>query len=120
MKKDIKIIFITLILYFINQMIKDDIPFGYLKYFMVCYFNDLIGGITFMAYCGIIFRMGKKQLEKLWQILFLMFLCGIFWEYITPLFRHDTISDIYDIIAYMLGGFIYWCITNVKFRKTKE
>lgn len=107
-KGNLFIIIITLILYGINQKVKMYIPFKYLKWFMTCYFNDVIGGMTFTAYCSIVFEYYHKQLKKLWHIELLMFSCGIFWEYITPLFRHNTVSDPYDILAYMLGGLLCW------------
>ncbi len=30
--------------------------------------------------------------------------CGLFWEYITPLYRPDAVSDPFDLLAYWLGG----------------
>lgn len=49
---------------------------------------------------------------KLWRIELLMFFCGIFWEYIAPMFRANTVSDTWDMLAYMIGGFLYWIITK--------
>ena len=109
-KKNLFFIGITIGLYCVNQVIKLHINVGWLKWFMCCYFNDMIGGITFVAYCNIVFDFYKKKMIRLWQIELLMFFSGIFWEYITPLFRKDTVSDIFDICAYMVGGFIYWIL----------
>lgn len=50
----------------------------------------------------------NKKLIKLWEIELLMLFCGLFWEYLTPLFRKNTVSDIFDVLAYMVGGLIYW------------
>lgn len=55
---------------------------------------------------------------KMCQITLMMFSCGIFWEYITPVFRSDTISDPLDIFAYILGGIFYWII--IKIQRNKE
>lgn len=111
-KKNLFIIGITLVLYGLNQSIKTDIPIEPIKWFMTCYFNDIIGGITFIAYCNMVFGLYSRKVLELWQIELLMFFSGIFWEYITPMFRANTISDVWDILAYMLGGFIYWLITR--------
>lgn len=100
-------------LYCINQYIKTRINFEPLKWFLSCYFNDIIGSITFMSYCGIVLEIFHRKMLKLHQIILLMFCCGLFWEYITPLFRSNTISDPFDIVAYILGGTIYWGITNL-------
>lgn len=109
-KRNIKIIVITIIFYVLNQNIKNLIPNNMLRWFMTCYFNDTIGGMTFVAYCSIITCFRDRRLRKLHHIEILMFFCGIFWEYVTPLFRENTVSDPYDILAYMLGGFLYWLI----------
>ena len=34
-------------------------------------------------------------------------MCGIFWEYVAPFFLHQGVSDVYDVIAYVLGGITY-------------
>lgn len=97
-----------------NQIVKNNISIDAVRWFMTCYFNDTIGGITFVAYCNVVFNFYDKELLKLWQIELLMFSCGVFWEYLTPLFRENTVSDIWDILAYMIGGFIYWAIARKK------
>lgn len=107
-KKNLIIVGITVGLYVLNQIIKTKIPIEAIKWFMSCYFNDTIGGITFVAYCNLIFGFYNKKLIKLWEIELLMLFCGLFWEYLTPLFRKNTVSDIFDVLAYMVGGLIYW------------
>lgn len=111
-KKNLIIIGVTVALYVVNQTIKTKIPIEGIKWFMSCYFNDTIGGITFVAYCNMVFDFYNRELIKLWQILLLMLCAGLFWEYVTPMFRKNTISDIWDVLAYMTGGFLYWLITR--------
>ena len=96
--KNIIILFITLILVLINRKIKFYITVPYIRWFMVCYFNDMVGAITFVSY---------------FNEVFILCMCGMFWEYVTPLFRKDTISDPCDIIAYLIGGIIYWYLLKV-------
>lgn len=38
------------------------------------------------------------------------YFCGISWEYVTPLYRKDTTTDVWDIFAYMIGDLIFWFI----------
>ena len=40
-----------------------------------------------------------------------MFCCGVFWEYVTPLFRVETVSDPFDILTYIVGGILYWLLS---------
>lgn len=111
--KNIIILFITLILVLINRKIKFYITVPYIRWFMVCYFNDMVGAITFVSYCNEVFRRYKSIVTSLWKIEILLCMCGMFWEYVTPLFRKDTISDPCDIIAYLIGGIIYWYLLKV-------
>lgn len=82
---------------------------GYVSYFMRCYFNDIFGCSVFLLYVSIVLSfMNKAFVIRLYHVELFTLICGILWEYITPLYRSDTTSDIYDIGAYMLGGLIYW------------
>lgn len=116
-RKNFILILVTIVLYIINQCIKNKIPIEGIRWFMTCYFNDTIGGITFMAYCGLVFEHYHRRMTKLWQIILLMASCGFFWEYITPLFRTNTISDPWDILAYVCGGIIYWLIMRSEYNE---
>lgn len=109
-KRNFLIIGITIILYTINQIIKSKIPINAIRWFMSCYFNDTIGGMTFSAYYNTVLAFRGKQMSKLWQIELLLFFAGLFWEYVTPIFRANTVSDICDVLAYMIGGVLYWLI----------
>lgn len=111
-KKNFIVIGITAIFYTINQSIKAKIPIEPIRWFMSCYFNDTIGGLTFIAYCNIVFSFKNREMVKLWQIELLLFGAGFFWEYVTPMFRANTVSDIWDIFAYMIGGVSYWLIAG--------
>ncbi len=119
-KKNLLIIGITIVLYITNQIIKTKIPIKPIRWFMSCYFNDTIGGITFLAYCNIVFSFYNRKIVKLWQMELLMFLSGLFWEYVTPIFRQNTVSDVWDIFAYMVGGFLYWLIIRKEQNGSKE
>lgn len=106
------LIVITLLLYSLNQKYKTSINNEFLGFFFRGYFNDIIGSIMFLSYCSIIFSYyrGNFMLQKLFHIELIMLICGLFWEFIVPLYRKDTVSDIIDLLAYMLGGLIYWLI----------
>ena len=111
------IVTITLVLYAVNQLIKTKISIKFLRWFMSCYFNDFIGSITFIAYCNVILSFCNKEMTKLSQILLIIFSAGLFWEYVTPLFRKNTVSDIGDIVAYMIGGIVYWLINKILIKR---
>lgn len=77
---------------------------------MVGYFNDITGCIALSAYINLISSFGRYKIAKLREILGIIFLAGLFWEFITPLYRADTVTDILDIFAYFIGGIIYYML----------
>ena len=108
MKKNIAVAAVTFGMYLINRKVRTMTGAGILGYFLRCYFNDLIGSITFMALTNIILLiLGFREIVKPVYIEALLLGAGLFWEYVTPLFRRDTVSDPYDILAYLLGGIMY-------------
>ena len=38
---------------------------------------------------------------------------GLVWEVGAPMVVPGSVGDFWDIIAYMIGGFIYWFIINL-------
>lgn len=77
-RKNIILILITLVIYAINQNVKMSIANDAIRWFMTCYFNDMIGGITFTAYCCIFVELYKGSIIKLYQIEGILFLSGVF------------------------------------------
>ncbi len=81
---------------------------------MCCYFNDIIGSITFVSIMNMLCIIGKyHEICKLFYIETIMLAAGLFWEYVTPLFRKNTTSDFFDLFAYLFGGFLYWVISRI-------
>lgn len=80
----------------------------YVAYFMSCYFNDIFGSTILLLLIGIVLSFYKKIKLKLYQVELFMLFCGIVWEFITPLYRSDTTTDIIDLLAYLLGGILFW------------
>ena len=117
MKKNILIITTVLIIYGLNKF--DCIYFSNetIQYFINCYLNDILCGTLFISYCNILLERNDKKINTLLNIEVLLFLCGIFWEYIAPMFISYSISDPYDIVAYMLGGLVYWLL-NINNKNT--
>lgn len=119
-KTNIVVILITLALYCINQCTKQTISNDLLSKFMCGYFNDTIGSITFIAYVNIVLESKQLCINKLWQIILLMSGCAFFWEVITPLFRKNTTSDFWDVVAYISGGILYWLLFKTYVHISKQ
>ncbi|MBU9720884.1 MULTISPECIES: hypothetical protein [Bacillaceae] len=70
-----------------------------------------------VAITNICILMGKQYklyLYNLKRILLFTLIVGVFWEYITPLYYSSSVSDPWDVVAYMFGGVLYWIASTVK------
>lgn len=85
-------------------------------YFLSCYFNDLTGSIGFTAFADFMLHFCGRGLDKYWQILCLTISFGILWEVVTPMFRPSSVGDFFDVVAYVVGGSIYYGIQILTYR----
>lgn len=88
----------------------------YIDYFLHCYFNDVVGTVCFFLILSLLlsFKEGKRVVFKLYHIEIIIIASGLFWEFITPLYRKDCTTDPFDIGAYVAGSLIFWYIFNGK------
>ena len=105
-----------IVLYFLNRLVSPILPQSLFKQFLTCYFNDMLCGALIVAYSNFIlsFFRGNFYFCKLWQISFLVLACGLFWEFVTPVFRQSSIGDPLDIAAYLAGGGMYWLFSRLR------
>lgn len=75
--------------------------------FMRCYFNDMMAGVLFPAYVNILLALIRRRMRGFLPPLLCTFAAACFWEYITPLYRPRSVSDPWDIAAYLAGTLIY-------------
>ena len=91
------------------------------QYFFVCYFNDLLCPLFFMAYSNFLLLMEGKELKTLWETGRLCFAAGIVWEYFAPVLKPEAVSDPIDLGCYLVGGCLYWGILRmVRRNETNE
>ena len=91
------------------------------SYFMRCYFNDIFGSTLFLLFLNLVYSfLFPKYVVRFYHVEILMLICGVLWEYFTPLYRSDTTTDIIDVFAYLLGGVIYWYILGRKYFKKQD
>ena len=112
MKKDIIIMIVSILLYVLNNMFKSTYNNDHIYWFMNCYFNDIVGSIAFIAYCNILLSTQGLKLNKLYIIIIVLLCCGCVWEFLAPLIRSDPYCDLWDFIAYVSGGIMYYYITH--------
>ena len=118
---DLSIIIVGFSLYSLNRFwLKKIVQIPYIAYLLRCHFNDFLAGILFFACYNFIhfqFLKTKYHLDTLWMVLALSLFCGVMWEYILPFLFKKSVSDFWDVIAYLFGGIIYHLIFQ-SFKKT--
>lgn len=111
MKKELKIIIVCMIIYTINRLLKNYIAIPVMGYLCRCYLSDFICGIVFCSYFNLVLiKNGYRTITKYYQLFIVIFFSGILWEYFFPIFISYSISDKYDLLAYILGGTVYYLI----------
>ncbi|WP_210469302.1 hypothetical protein [Sporosarcina sp. 6E9] len=100
-------------LYTLNKFyLRDLLNWSFGKY----YLNDVLAGLLIVGIVNILSIYGNQRrllLIKLPRILVFTLLCGMFWEYVTPVYLHYSVSDPFDVAAYMFGGLCYWIIIRM-------
>ncbi len=79
------------------------------------HFHDLLATPVLLAASNLwIVACGRRHstFVSLRSILALSLAAGFFWEYITPLYRAST-TDILDLMAYALGGILYFGVLRI-------
>lgn len=100
------------LLYLINHLI----PPG--NIFLDSYFNDILAGCIIVAIVNLLLSFGRiNPSVKPLPCLGLCLVCGLVWEYVTPLYKPSAVCDLWDIAAYMIGGLIWCIIVNIAKRK---
>ena len=97
-----------------NDQIKYEVDIPALGYFLRCYFNDYLGGISFAAYVNFILSFSiwtEFRCTKFHHFLIEGLLLSAVWEGIVPFFLAESTRDIYDVAAYLAGIFTYYFIT---------
>lgn len=86
--------------------------------FLDGYFNDILAGCLILAIVNLMLSFGRlKPLKSLLPCLALNLACGLVWEFVTPLYLSGSVSDLWDIAAYMIGGLIWCIIVDIAKRK---
>lgn len=112
-KIDIVLLFATASFYLLNNFAFKKFSTGIVQYFFICYFNDLICPLGFLAYVNILLSFIDKKMNTLFSILIFCFLCGTIWEFIAPFLKEGSVTDFIDLLCYCIGGILYWIIKIV-------
>ena len=86
--------------------------------FFASYGADILAGAWILCFLNLLLAWsGRRTTRRMMPAVLFVFGCGIFWEYITPLYLSRAVSDPLDIAAYLLGGCIYMVIEKQYFER---
>ena len=115
-KFDITLLCCCSVLYVVNVLLIR--PGG--SVFFVSYFNDVCCGVWFVSYSNIwLGRIGRRITKLKWIFPYIM-ACGCGWEYLGPIINSAQVSDMLDIVAYLIGALVYWLLEQCRRRISRS
>lgn len=87
------------------------------------YLNDGIAAFLLISYTNLLIIFLKKEkylLIRYHRIILLILFAGIFWEYVTPLYRAESYSDPLDIVSYLTGASLYFLCCRIALRMNQH
>ena len=91
-------------LYLLNRFLLIPHTHGLLHRLLSGYFADFLAGAMMVLLLFAACRLANKPRPTPLLCLGLALACGLFWEYVTPLYLPRSVSDPWDILAVLLGG----------------
>lgn len=80
--------------------------------FRACYLADVLAGALILCVMNVLLtwahgRDGRfRPIRRPLTAGAFLLGCGLFWEYVTPLYRPGSVSDPWDLLAYLAGGLL--------------
>lgn len=114
---NIILIFIVAILYVVNNIwLKDLVPYN-IRWFFVCYFNDLICPLLFLSYCNLLLLTTNREVTSLKALFLIGLAVGAIWEFGAPILKPTSTTDLMDIVCYLMGSILYWFILRLNIKE---
>lgn len=96
-------------LYLLNRFLLKDTITGTLGYFLRCRFNDLLCPLVVIPACQTVLQITMHtSMRKPGTLLLFTLACAIVWEFIIPLVKAGSTSDLWDVVCYVGGTILYW------------
>ena len=111
-KYNVILIALSLVIYFINKLnrLLDFALFN--NIYVNNHLNDVLAAIVILAFSNVLLEKKYRMIDNLLYIEIFVFCSGVFWEFVTPLYKTDSVSDVLDLVAYCLGGLVYWIVVK--------
>ena len=118
MKRNVTILVVCGGLYWLNRLWLTGVTSDGLRWFLICYFSDLLAGLILPTVASIFLLLaGRPPLRKWWPAALLLLGAGLVWECLAPLWKPGAVFDWWDFAAYQLGGLLYHLVQNCIHRR---
>lgn len=114
---NLQIFLLAVLLYLLNEHV---IKHMTQNLFFQGHFNDLLAMGLLLPYSNVLLSLyPHRDLRLLRPVPLFVFvlLIGLFWEYATPLYLSRSISDPLDVLAYVVGGVLYYGLITFKYKQ---
>ena len=95
-------------LYWLNRLWLRHVTSGWARWFLVCYFSDLLAGLMLPALVDGMLLADARQVGPLLQ------LAGLVGECRAPRWKAGAVVDPWDFLAYQVGGGLYLLLRRSK------
>jgi hypothetical protein len=119
LRKEFWILGIPAVLYLLNQLWLQDFYGGT---FLRGYCNDFLAPIIFLALVDLyrrFLRIPEIKHQRLFYLAIVL-VAGLTWEFVSPLWRTNSVTDYYDFIAYVCGYSAYCFLSCSKSGNMKK
>ncbi len=98
----------ALLFYLFNRFCLIPGTTGVIHWFLRCYANDLWAGAVMLAWFDLLLHWARLPALNAWKASISLLLgCGLFWEFLSPLWNPQAVCDPWDLLAYELGGILW-------------
>ena len=102
-------------LYLLNRFRLVPRTAGLLHRLLAWHFADfLVGGLMLCVLDCALELSGRPPVRQAASALGFSFLCGTFWELVTPLYLPRSVGDWRDVLAVCLGGLTMFFMLNIR------
>lgn len=101
---------IAILIYIINKYILVNCLSGWVGYFCHCHLNDLVCPLFFLGFSQLMLIWAGCEVKSYRYCMMIGLIGGIIWEYVAPLINPKAVSDLIDMLCYLVGTTVYYLI----------
>lgn len=117
---NIILMFVSVSLYSVNNLIIKKNTDGLIYIFFVSYFNDLLCPYFFLSYANLLLITSQKEMTKIRILLPVCMAAGCVWEFLAPYMKKGSVTDVGDLVCYFVSTIGYWALLQKVIAKEKD